>query len=217
MWITRTAVLTALLVTVQLATAPLGNQYVTGSAGNLIMVIALLTCGPATGLTVAILSPAFASLAGVGPAFPPLIPFIALGNAAFIAAWHLLGLLNKPGKPGKHEEPGESGNSGKPGTSFVTGISYKSNKADKRVKHDKPGLRHILVSYIIAIVAAVIKFLVLYAGIVKIAIPLILSLNEKQGAMLTIAFSYPQIVTAAIGGALALTIVPPIKKAMKNR
>ena len=178
MWITRTAVLTALLVTVQLATAPLGNQFVTGSAGNLIMVVALLTCGPATGVTVAIVSPACASLIGFGPAFPPLVPFIALGNAAFICAWHFLGKLNKFSKSGK---------------------------------------LHRVTNYMVVIIAAFIKFLVLYAGIVKIAVPYILDLNEKQGAVLTLAFSYPQIITATIGGVIALAIVPTLRKALNSQ
>ena len=178
LWITRTAVLTALLVTVQFFTAPLENQFVTGSAGNLIMIIALLTCGLATGLTVAIISPIFAFLAGVGSAFPPVVPFIALGNAVFIMAWYLLGLLNKSGKS---------------------------------------GLRYKVINYLIAVVAAFFKFLTLYVGIVKIAVPFLLNLNEKLSAMLTLSFSYPQIITAIIGGVLALTIVSPIQKALKSR
>ena len=178
LWITRTAVLTALLVTMQFITAPLGNQFVTGSAGNLIMIVAFLTCGPATGLTVAIVSPLCAFLVGVGPAFPPLIPFIALGNAVLITAWFTFGLLNRS---------------------------------------DKSGIRHKIISCLIAIAAAIIKFLTLYIGIVKIAVPLLLNLNEKQSAMLTLSFSYPQIITATIGGILALAIVPPIQKALKSR
>lgn len=178
LWITRTAVLMAVLVTVQFVTAPLGNQFITGFAGNLIMIVSLLTCGPATGLTVAIVSPICASLIGFGPAFPPLVPFIALGNAALIGAWFLFGMLNKS---------------------------------------DKSIIRHKTVGYLIAIAAAVIKFLILYTGIVKIAVPYILELNEKQSAMLTLSFSYPQIITATIGGVVALTVVPPIQKAINSR
>jgi len=173
LWITRTAVLTSLLVTMQFITAPLGNQFVTGSIGNLIMIISLLTCGPATGLTVAVVSPICASLVGIGPAFPVLVPFIALGNAMLIGAWFLFGLFNK---------------------------------SDKKV-----------IGYLTAIVAAIIKFLTLYIGIVKIAMPYILNLNENQSAMLSLSFSYPQIITATIGGIIALIIVSPIKKAINSR
>jgi hypothetical protein len=178
LWITRAAVLTALLVTVQFITAPLGNQFVTGTAGNLIMIVALLTCGLATGLTVAIISPLCAFLVGVGSAFPPLIPFIALGNAALILTWFTFGLLNKS---------------------------------------DKSSVRYKLINCLIVLTAAIIKFLTLYVGIVKIALPLLLNLNEKQSAMLTLSFSYPQIITATIGGLLTLVIVPPIQKALKSR
>jgi len=178
LWITRTAVLTALLVAMQFVTAPLGNQYITGSIGNLIMIVAFLTCGLATGLTIAVASPICASLVGVGPAFPPLVPFIALGNVCFIMAWFLFGLLNKA---------------------------------------DKESMKHEIFCYLIAITAAVIKFLVLYIGIVKIAIPFILNLNERASVMLSLTFSYPQIITATIGGLIAHTIAPPIKKALNSR
>ena len=175
LWLTRTAVLIALLITLQFVTSLLGNQFVTGSVVNLILIVSLLTCGLSTGLTVAIISPICAFLVGVGPAFLPIVPFIALGNAVLILVWFLLGLLNRS---------------------------------------DDPSIRHKAIYYLIAIVAAVIKFLTLYTGIVKIAIPYILSLNEKQSAMLTLSFSYPQIVTAIIGGALALIVAPPIRKAL---
>lgn len=178
LWITRTAVLIALLLTIQFFTAPLGNQYITGVAGNLIMIVSLLTCGLTTGLTVAVISPVCASLMSFGPAFPPLVPFIALGNALLIIAWFVLSLFNKP---------------------------------------DRSALKQKAIGYVIAVAAAVVKFLTLYAGIVKIAVPYMLDLNEKQSAMLTLTFSYPQIITATIGGVIALTVVPPIQKALNSR
>lgn len=178
LWITRTAVLTALLVTMQFATAAFGNQFITGSIVNLMLIVSLLTCGPATGLTVAIISPMCASLVGVGPAFPPLIPFIALGNIVFVAAWTLLGLANK---------------------------------------HDKTGISYKVIGFLSAVAAAAAKFLTLYASVVLLAIPYILNLNEKQSAMLTLSFSYPQLITATIGGIIALAVVPPVQKAIKSR
>lgn len=177
-WVTRTAVLTALLVTVQFITAPLGNQFVTGAAVNLMLVISFLTCGFSTGLTVAIISPVCASLIGIGPAFPPLIPFIAVGNAVFILAWYLFSQMNKS---------------------------------------EDTGIRHRIASYLIAAASAVIKSIALYAGIVIFAIPYILNLNEKQSAMLTLSFSYPQLINAIIGGIIALAAVPPLKKALSSR
>ena len=60
---------------------------------------------------------------------------------------------------------------------------------------------------------AIAKFLILYIGIVKFAIPVLLHLPEKKAAMISAAFSLPQFATALAGGALALVILPVIKKA----
>jgi len=174
--ITRSAVLAAFLVTIQFLTAPLNNQFITGTAVNLLLIVSFLTCGPVVGLAVAAVSPLFAFLAGVGPAFPPIIPFMVVGNMALIGAWYLFGLLNRPGRPGR---------------------MYK------------------VIQVLIAVGAAAIKFLVLYIGIVLWAVPYLLDINEKQGALLTISFSYPQLITATIGGLVALTVAPLVQKAIK--
>jgi len=161
----------------QFITAQIGNQILTGSITNLILIVAFLTCGFSTAMTVAIISPLCAMLVGVGPAFPPLVPFIALGNAALIAAWQVLRMIDKS---------------------------------------EKASIRHKVFCVFIAIGAALVKFLTLYFGIVKLAIPLILNLNEKQTAVLSLSFSYPQIITAVIGGVIALLVVPPVRKALKK-
>ncbi len=71
-------------------------------------------------------------------------------------------------------------------------------------------------SYVIAmIVAAVAKFLVLYLGIVKLAIPVFLKLPEQKAVVVSNVFSIPQLITALIGGSLALIILPVIKRAIK--
>ena len=178
LWITQTAVFTAMLVTMQIVTAPLGNQFVTGSVVNLIIIISLLVCGPATGIVVGIISPVCVSLLGFGPAFPPIVPFIAIGNAVFVLAWVLLMKLIDP---------------------------------------DKPDNRNTIVKYFIVAAAALIKFLALYLTIVKFAVPFLLDLNEAQSAVLGLAFSYPQIITAIIGGAIATAIVPRLQKALRIR
>ena len=177
LWITRTAVMTALLVTVQFLTASLGTQYVTGSAVNLLLAVSALIFGPTTGFTVAVISPLCAFLVGVGPAFPPLIPFISLGNFIFILVWFFLGL------PGK-------------------------GNLSRTVKRS--------VYVITPIAAAVAKSLALYAGVVLLAVPYILELNEKQSEMFSLMFSYPQLVTALIGGSLAAAAAPTLKKALKS-
>lgn len=70
---------------------------------------------------------------------------------------------------------------------------------------------------VVALIAgAVLKFIALYGGIVKFAIPTILALPEKQAAVMGANFSWPQLVTAAIGGFLAMLIAPTLRKALKK-
>lgn len=70
---------------------------------------------------------------------------------------------------------------------------------------------------VVALIAgAVLKFITLYGGIVKFAIPTILALPEKQAAVMGANFSWPQLVTAAIGGFLAMLIAPTLRKALKK-
>jgi len=74
-----------------------------------------------------------------------------------------------------------------------------------------------IVSYIIAlIIGAVAKFLFLYIGIVKIAVPFILKLPAKKAAVISASFSFPQLITASIGGVLAIIILPVLKKAFSE-
>lgn len=75
-----------------------------------------------------------------------------------------------------------------------------------------------IVSYLIAgITAAIGKFLILYTGIVIIAIPYLLNLPEKQATIISGMFSIPQLFTALVGGAIAIFMLPLLKKAVKSR
>lgn len=169
LWITRTSIFIALLIVLQAATAPLGNVVVTGSIVNLMLVVSVMTCGPASGLTVAAVSPIMAKFLGIGPLWS-LIPFIALGNVVLVLTWHLIGNRNM-------------------------GRKYAA--------------------YLIAsICAALAKFLVLYVGIVQIAVPVFLGLPEKQAAVISNMFSIPQLITALVGGALAIVLFPRLRKAI---
>ena len=64
-------------------------------------------------------------------------------------------------------------------------------------------------------IAAVCKFLLLWMLIVKLLLPA-MSLPAEKVAVLSASFSYPQLITALIGGALALLIAPVIKAALKE-
>jgi hypothetical protein len=86
-YITQTAVMLALLIVVQLLSRSFG-QFVTGSLVNLILLVSVFIIGIYGGITIAVISPLLAFLAGIGPAFIQIIPFIAIGNALFVTfAW----------------------------------------------------------------------------------------------------------------------------------
>ena len=172
LWITRTAIFIALLIVLQAATAPLGNIIVTGTIVNLLLIVTVMSCGLASGLTVAAISPVMAKFLGIGPLWS-LIPFIAAGNAALVLLWHFIGNRN---------------------------------------------MGHKYTAYIAALLcAAVIKFLVLYIGIVQIAIPILLSLPQQQAAVISNMFSIPQFITALIGGAFAIVLFPRLKIVIRER
>ena len=95
LWITRTAVLLALLVTLQALTKPFG-QLVTGSCVNAIAAVAALVGGLGCGITVAVISPVLAFLLGIAPNFITVAP-IMLGNTVYVLIlWLLLGKGKHP-------------------------------------------------------------------------------------------------------------------------
>lgn len=66
------------------------------------------------------------------------------------------------------------------------------------------------------VIGAVTKFITLYVLVVMIGIPLLFSeIGEKVKTVLSLNFSWPQLVTAAIGGVLALLVIPLLRKALK--
>ena len=171
-WITRTAIFIALLVVLQAATASLGNQFITGSIVNMMLVVSVMTCGLASGLTVASVSSVMAKLLGIGPLWS-LIPFMIAGNITLVLIWHFIGNRN-----------------------------ISKNK---------------FAAYITAlIIAAIMKFAVLYIGIVKIAVPVLLKLPATQATVISGIFSFPQLITATIGGVIAIIIFPRLKKAFEK-
>jgi hypothetical protein len=54
------------------------------------LILAVMTCGLATGLTVSAVTPVLPTLLGFGPLWP-IVPFIALGNMALVTLWHFIG------------------------------------------------------------------------------------------------------------------------------
>ena len=175
-WITETAIMLALLVSLQALTKGFG-QLVTGSCVNAILAITVLVAGFSSGLTVALVSPILAFLLGIAPQILT-VPAIMAGNLVFVLLMHLI-------------------------------AGGKAASIVKRV--------------IAWIVAAVAKFAVLYVIVVKIFCGVMSAslmaagtLKEPMLKALPATFSWPQLVTALIGGAIALLIAPVIRKALKR-
>lgn len=171
-FITQTAIFLALLIALQFFSKPLG-QLVTGSLVNFVMIAAVLLSGLASGILVALLSPFFAFLLGIGPNFIQVVPIVAVGNLVLV---------------------------------LVYGLTFQYWKPKKAV------------SWCFSIlVGSGLKFLTLFYGVVKLALPFIPGINEKQSAVLFSMFSWPQLLTAILGGILALIVVPLIQKARTGK
>lgn len=94
-WVTRTAILIAITVALQALTLQLGNQYITGSIVNMMLILSVMVCGLPSGLTVGAVTPILPTMMGFGP-LPPLVPFIMLGNMALVTVWHFVGNIKLP-------------------------------------------------------------------------------------------------------------------------
>ena len=88
LWITETAVMLALLVTLQALTKPMG-QVVTGSCVNAVLAISVLLVGMSSGITIALISPVCAYLFGIAPNFVTVLP-IMIGNVCFVVLLRLI-------------------------------------------------------------------------------------------------------------------------------
>lgn len=173
-FITETAVMLALLVSLQALTKPTG-QLVTGSCVNAVLAVTVLVAGIYSGLAVALISPALAYLLGIAPQILT-VPAIMVGNTVFVAAMYFI-----PGKDSKK----------------------------------------ILRQALAWVIAAGAKFAALYAIVVWLICGVfsqkLLSAGVLKAPMLKalpISFGITQLFTALIGGAVALLIVPILRKAL---
>ena len=95
LWITETAVMLALLVTLQALTKPTG-QLVTGSCVNAVLAISVLLVGMSSGITIALISPVCAYLFGIAPNFVTVLT-IMIGNVCFVVLLRFIaGKTHKP-------------------------------------------------------------------------------------------------------------------------
>ena len=175
-WITETAIMLALLVTLQALTKGFG-QFVTGSCVNAVLAVTVLVAGLGSGITVALISPVLAFLLGIAPQILT-VPAIMAGNTVFVLLLH-----------------------------FIAGP--KEAKLGQRIAA--------------WLIAAVAKFVTLYLIVVKIICGVMAqsllaagTLKEPMLKALPATFSWPQLVTALIGGGIALAIVPVLRKALKK-
>ena len=173
-WITRTAVLTALLIALQWATSgtqAFAGQYITGSLVNCVLAVTVLFGGLWSGVTIAAVSPFFAYLLGIGPKLIQIVPCISLGNLEFVLVLY-----------------------------FLLGRKQRA----------------VLYQVLSLMLAAAAKAALLYLAVVKVLIPLMSdTLKAPQIQAFTLMFSYPQLITALIGGTAALLILPALKRAIK--
>ena len=174
LWITETAVMLALLVTLQALTKPMG-QLVTGSCVNAVLAVTVLVAGLSSGITVALISPVLAYLLGIAPQILT-VPAIMVGNCVYVVLLY-----------------------------FIAGKDSKQ-----------------IVRQVIAwLAAAAAKFAALYAIVVWLICGVFSKGLLESGMLkapmlkaLPATFSWPQLFTALIGGAVALVIVPVLHKAL---
>lgn len=175
-WTTETAVMLALLVSLQAITKPLG-QLVTGSCVNAVLAVTMLVAGLYSGITVAVISPVLAYLLGIAPQILT-VPAIMAGNTVYVVLLYLI--------------------AGKNSRNIVRQVAAWA-------------------------VAAFAKFAMLYAIVVWLICGVFAEHLLKAGTLkppmlklLPATFSWPQLFTALIGGAIALLIVPVLRKALKK-
>ena len=173
-WITETAVLLALLVSLQALTKDFG-QFVTGSCVNAVLAVAVLVGGLWSGVAIALVSPVLAFLLGIAPQILT-VPAIMVGNSVFVVFLHLI-------------------------------AGPKEAALGQRVAG--------------WLLAAVAKFAALYFIVVKLICGVMAdsllaagTLKEPMLNALPATFSWPQLITALIGGGIAMVIVPVIRKAL---
>jgi hypothetical protein len=93
LFITRTAILMALTLVIQMMGMP---QYATGPLVNTMLYIASVFVGILGGVAIGLITPVIAFWRGILPApLGPMIPFIAIGNAVLVVVYGLVGKRNK--------------------------------------------------------------------------------------------------------------------------
>ena len=176
LWITETAALLALLLTLQVLTKPAG-QLVTGSFVNGVLAISALVAGLGSGVVIAVISPVLAYLLGIAPQILT-VPAIMAGNCVFVAVLYFV--------------------AGKDSKRYVRQVTAWVSAAAAKFA--------VLYSIVVWLICGVFADALLASGILKV--PMLKTLPAM--------FSLPQLITALIGGGVALIITPVLRKALKR-
>ena len=183
-WITETAVMLALLISLQWVGSfvpdQMTKQLITGTMVNCVLAVTALVAGLSSGITVALISPVCAFLFGIAPNFITVLP-IMIGNCCYVA---LLSLII--GKARK--------------------FSWQQPVALASAAVVKFGVLYLLVVKVICGVASGSLLGKKIGETVLLAPPML--------KMLPTMFAWPQLVTALTGGVIALAIVPVLRKAL---
>jgi hypothetical protein len=183
-WITETAVMLALLISLQWVGSfvpdQMTKQLITGTMVNCVLAVTALVAGLSSGITVALISPVCAFLFGIAPNFITVLP-IMIGNCCYVALLSLI--IGKTRKFG-----------------------WQQPVALASAAVVKFGVLYLLVVKVICGVASGSLLGKKIGETVLLAPPML----KKLPTM----FAWPQLVTALTGGVIALAIVPVLRKAL---
>ena len=192
LWITQTAMLLGLTVAAQyfitgmLSFNPYASQLVVGSLVNLFLILATLTCGFFSGLSISVLAPIISFYIGRMPHIL-MIPFVALGNAAIVFMFWLI--------------------CGKKifGRVFSNFLNFSNFSINWAVASIAGSLLKFGVLWL-GLTKIFINFILLNDAALKA--PQI----AKMTAVISFNYSFPQLATALVGCVLVYTIYPVLKK-----
>ena len=117
----------------------------------------------------------------------PFVPVIIAGNIVLVALWHLIAF--------RQSEQGRI----------------------REIAAHRPAGSGKARQIIALVVAAAVKFAILYIGIAKLIVPVVLGFPEPKASAVSAAFSWPQIVTASIGGLVAMLLYPALSRALPKK
>lgn len=183
-WIAETAVMLALLITLQwvgsFVPEQMTKQLITGTLVNCVLAITVLIVGLGGGIAVALISPVCAFLFHIAPNIVTVLP-IMVGNCCYVALLHFI--LGK-----------------------TRSFGWRQPVALVSASVVKFGVLYLLVVEVICGVAS--------GALLGKKVGDSVVLAQKMLTMLPTMFTWPQLITALTGGIIALSILPILRKAL---